>query len=550
MYDDFYLADNEYILVVMKKCFLLLAVLCLVGCTKTMTVPEVETHDNEVSVDRMSVKLTGVIVDDGNTDVTECGICYVTSGSATPTMDNECLRAAVPSGGKGPFSTTLERVQHNVDYSYRAYAVNRLGTAYGDVKTFRVDAHAPAVTTEGFTMGADQVMVDGNVTNPGELPVTDCGICYVQGSSTPTVNSSHVAATGYDGSAAFSFSVKLTGLQYDKVYRYRAYATNAYGTTYGVTRSFTMQQPKPTVTTGDATPNALNMTALCTGQVPTSGAAPLTKAGICYKKGTGNPTVSNSVVYQSGVAGATSCSIGVTLSGLEEGATYTYRAFATNAHGTSYGASRTFTVETNVANVTFGSISWSASYPSVFLNHYSDGSQTLHLFASGTLPSGNYAMPSFFFHFASAPAVGTYNYNLTSLNIYQHTSDDSTYTYLNCYAYYNNNNVYNNLVIYYNYTSAYHNSELWCLKSGTLNILQFDTVNMKISYTLNAVMFRVADVYVSDGVCHNWNSAATRNISITCYCANIWGEDKGRRLSPEEAVFENVQRQLQQQARR
>ena len=529
----------------MRRYFPLVLALCLAGCTKIMTVPEVETRGSEVASDRASVTLSGAVVDDGNDDLTDCGICYVTGGSTTPTVSDACLRAAVPTGGKGSFRAVLEEVRHNVDYSYRAYAVNRLGTAYGDVQTFRVDAHAPVVTTEGYTMGADQVMVDGNVTNPGELPVTECGICYVQGSGTPTVSGSHVGATGYDGSAAFSFSVKLMGLQYDKLYTYRAYATNAYGTSYGATRTFTMRAPTPTVTTGTATVNPMSLTAVCTGQVPTSGAAPLTQAGICYKKGTGTPTISSgTVVNQTGAAGTTSCSISVTLTNLEEG-TYSYRAYAKNANGTSYGEVRTFEVASSGTSVTFGSVSWTDSYPSVYWNHYDENyGQSLQFITIGTLPSGNRAMPSLSFHFTPAPAVSSYSYNLTSLYIYQHTSYDSTYTYLDCYPHYNNQDYYYyHPVIYYNFTSEYNNSELWCMKSGTLNILQFDTVNMEISYTLNAVMFRVADVYVSDGTCTNWNSATTRNLSVSCYRAQIWG-DNDKKLSPEVLVREAIQREL------
>ena len=171
-----YCVDNEAICIMMRRYFPLVLALCLAGCTKIMTVPEVETRGSEVASDRASVTLSGAVVDDGNDDLTDCGICYVTGGSTTPTVSDACLRAAVPTGGKGSFRAVLEEVRHNVDYSYRAYAVNRLGTAYGDVQTFRVDAHAPVVTTEGYTMGANQVMVDGNVTNPGELPVTECGL--------------------------------------------------------------------------------------------------------------------------------------------------------------------------------------------------------------------------------------------------------------------------------------------------------------------------------------------------------------------------------------
>lgn len=77
------------------------------------------------------------------------------------------------------------------------------------------------------------------------------------------------------------------------------------------------------------------------GTVYTNGGADVTAVGICYST-TNNPTISDS----KGTATAQLGAYTVELTGLSWGATYYYRAYATNANGTQYGEVKSFTVKT------------------------------------------------------------------------------------------------------------------------------------------------------------------------------------------------------------
>jgi hypothetical protein len=89
-------------------------------------------------------------------------------------------------------------------------------------------ASKPTVTTSA-AVGSQAV---GNVTNDGGSTVTAKGMCY---GFTPTlsINDSHTD----EGPGAGQFTSTIPFTLFDTTYYYRAYATNATGTSYGVTYS-------------------------------------------------------------------------------------------------------------------------------------------------------------------------------------------------------------------------------------------------------------------------------------------------------------------------
>lgn len=91
---------------------------------------------------------------------------------------------------------------------------------------------APIVTTQACTsIGATSLTGNGTIVNDGGVAPTKRGICYVQGSGTPTTADSKVEESGTFGTGTFSESV--TGLTTLKLYSFRAYAINSQGTSYG-----------------------------------------------------------------------------------------------------------------------------------------------------------------------------------------------------------------------------------------------------------------------------------------------------------------------------
>lgn len=116
---------------------LLVAVVLLAACTEkhSSSLPIVKTGQYVVYVGTLSATCSGYVERDGGSAVVERGICYV-RGTEIPTVANTCISGG---SGKGSFSCALTNLAENENYSYRAYATNSKGTAYGEVVTFKTD---------------------------------------------------------------------------------------------------------------------------------------------------------------------------------------------------------------------------------------------------------------------------------------------------------------------------------------------------------------------------------------------------------------------------
>lgn len=97
----------------------------------------------------------------------------------------------------------------------------------------------------------------------------------------------------------------------------------------------------PTVTSTSPATNILTTTATASGNITATGGENPSTRGVCYVAGTGTPTLSDTVNSESGSFGTGAFSRNLT--SLSPGTLYTFRAFATNSVGTSFGANVQFT---------------------------------------------------------------------------------------------------------------------------------------------------------------------------------------------------------------
>lgn len=105
---------------------------------------------------------------------------------------------------------------------------------------------ASTVTHESATLG-------GSVADTGGEPVTQRGVVYCLGSCTPAIGGADVVDRTAGAGDAGPFTVDVTGLTPSRTYTFRAYATNAKGTSYTASTPFTTApQPNraPVVSTG------------------------------------------------------------------------------------------------------------------------------------------------------------------------------------------------------------------------------------------------------------------------------------------------------------
>ena len=294
-------------------------------------IPTVTTVE-VLAIDSTTFRITCEVVDDGGLEVSERGICWNSYGN--PYIDDEYL--AHGSTGIGEYSCRLSELAPNTQYYVRAYAKNGSGIGYGEVLEFRTGSVAslPIVSTEDvYDVTVTSATCLGNVVSDGGLQLTERGVCW-DDQHTPTLSDDHVSA---DEATVGVFRVSITGLETNKTYRVRCYATNSEGTAYGEELTFTTAEGLPTVITASVT-DITATTAKGGGMVTDEGASAVTERGVCWSKNH-NPTTDDSHVSGGMSLGAFNC----VMTGLEPNETYYVRAYATNEAGTSYGAEVSFT---------------------------------------------------------------------------------------------------------------------------------------------------------------------------------------------------------------
>lgn len=211
-----------------------------------------------------------------------------------------------------------------------------------------------SVSSSGFTMNgtvnskglASDFSTTGTITHRGFVTktgaITDDFIAGESGVGVQVADNTN--STG-------AFSKAISALSSSTTYTYRAYATNAAGTTYGANEQVTTSASAtaPGIVSNLASSvSSSGMT--MNGNMTSTGNATITDKGFVYSSSDSTPTIGEfnvTKVSQHPGTFNTTGSYSRAVTGLSSNTTYYYRAFATNSVGTSYGSTITQPTQTS-----------------------------------------------------------------------------------------------------------------------------------------------------------------------------------------------------------
>jgi gliding motility-associated-like protein len=263
--------------------------------------------------------------------VKQSGFIWTSVSAAALLALDTSASTKTSNGSAGVINSTLTGLTAGTTYWVRAYIVTQFGIQYGATLSFTTDApSAPVVTTNAVTnILSNKATGGGVIVDSGGVAITAKGMVWgFTPGATVTTNIGKVTLNG--GSEPFSdFMKQLTP---NTTYCYRAFATNALGTSYGGDSCFTTAAPAPVLV---AIPGSIDFGINYFGANPVTVSYTLTGSNLT-PNGTINISIAPAAGYQisltSGSGYGTSLSIPYTGTSLPRRPIFV--RFLTSAYGT------------------------------------------------------------------------------------------------------------------------------------------------------------------------------------------------------------------------
>ena len=181
-----------------------------------------------------SATMAGSVKTVGTDNITQYGHVW-SSTNITPTVADSKTTLGALTTAKD-YTSSLAGLTAGTTYNVRSYATNSVGTAYGDVVTFKtISAELPTVIT--YTTNSilsTSAKIEGQIGKSGTTAVTQYGHVWSSINQTPTIADSKTTLTAA-GTYPLNYTSEMTGLAANSTYYVRAYATSASGTAYSTT---------------------------------------------------------------------------------------------------------------------------------------------------------------------------------------------------------------------------------------------------------------------------------------------------------------------------
>ena len=218
--------------------------------------PEVTTAA-ATNVELTTATIGGNVTDDGGKTLSAVGVVY--SKAENPTLETGSKAFAAQPYQMGAFTCNLTDLEEATTYYYKAFATNDQGTTYGEQRSFTckaTQASPPTVLTlEVTTKAIVAATLSGQIQSTGGAEIIRRGVCWTDSpTELPDANLDTKMEDEENVSGVFSFAVAPTytangttmvpsyTLQANTTYRFRAYAENSAGISYGDAVEFTTEQ--------------------------------------------------------------------------------------------------------------------------------------------------------------------------------------------------------------------------------------------------------------------------------------------------------------------
>lgn len=198
-------------------------IIILSSCSKYDEFPVVKTIEvSNITSDAFNCG--GIITISGGSDINNYGLCWSTNSKPT-------IKDSTKSSNKGEtnFTISVTGLIPNTNYYVCAFASNKNGTSYGEVKKITTEIANIIINTNVISnISFTSASSGGNIINDGGSNVTSRGICWSL-TSNPTVMDNKTI----NGSGIGNFNSNITGLLPNTTYYVRAYGINVKGISYG-----------------------------------------------------------------------------------------------------------------------------------------------------------------------------------------------------------------------------------------------------------------------------------------------------------------------------
>lgn len=297
------------------------------------------------AITQTTATTAGSITANGCSAVTAYGIEYSTTNNFANGSGTQVASTNIAAGN---FTSALSGLTPSTVYYYKAFATNSAGTVWGTQQTFTTTAPTLSVTS---LTGFGDVCVNTTV-GPNSFTITGVAL------STVNISIGALAGYTYSTTAGGTYSPSLSLVQPGGAYSQQIFVRFTPTLVQSYNGNIAVGGGGAATTNVAATGNGINTLATVTtggistltthsvvaaGTLGVSGCSSITSYGIEYSGINGFVNGAGTKVASTNLAGTAFTS---TLNGLVQGATYYYRAYATNNGGTSYGVQQSFTLPT------------------------------------------------------------------------------------------------------------------------------------------------------------------------------------------------------------